>query len=47
MSFAQLASDIAVVLPEVDANTTGQYGAGMGSEDEERQLDFLFDALTK
>lgn len=45
MSLTQLASDIATVLPEVDSKTRGQYGDGLGSEDEERQLDLLFDAL--
>jgi hypothetical protein len=45
MSLTELASDIAAVLPEVDATTTGQYGDGIGSEDEERQLDLLSYAL--
>ena len=29
----------------VDANTDGQYGEGIGSEDETRQLDLLFERL--
>lgn len=39
--------DLASVLPVVDEDTTGQYGAGLGSEDEERQLDLLVTALEK
>lgn len=45
MALTQLASDIATVLPDVDSKTKGQYGEGIGSENEERQLDLLFDAL--
>ena len=36
-----LAGDLATAVPAVDAETTGQYGDGLGSESEERQLDLL------
>jgi hypothetical protein len=36
---------LAEVLPDVDGETTGQYGDGLGSEDEERQLELLLDRL--
>jgi len=41
----QFADDLADVLPAVDAETTGQYGAGLGSEDEADQLTALLEAL--
>lgn len=40
-----LTEDMAAVVPAVDAETTGQYGDGLGSEDEERQLGLLFSHL--
>jgi hypothetical protein len=42
---AQFAEDLAAVLPAVDAQTEGQYGNGLGSEDEETQLDLLIEKL--
>lgn len=45
MSLTRLATDIADVISAVDANTTGQYGDGIGSEDEERQVKLLLEAL--
>ncbi|MFB6183709.1 MAG: hypothetical protein ABEI96_04065, partial [Haloarculaceae archaeon] len=36
---------IADAVPAVDRNTTGQYGDGLGSEDEERQVELLLDHL--
>jgi len=39
------AEDIAAVIPEVDANTKGQYKHGLGSENEPRQLSLLLDKL--
>ena len=44
---AQLAEDIATVLPTVDADTKGQYGDGIGSEDEPRQVELLVDELQR
>jgi hypothetical protein len=41
----QFAEDIAGVIERVDAETEGQYGDGLGSEDEERQVDLLLEAL--
>ena len=42
---SKLSEDIGAVMPAVDANTEGQYGDGIGSEDETRQLDLLFERL--
>lgn len=42
---SKFAEDIAAVMPEVDANTEGQYGNGLGSENEPRQLSLLLDRL--
>ena len=36
---------VADAVPAVDHMTTGQYGDGLGSEDEERQLELLLDYL--
>lgn len=44
-SLDEFTRDLANVVPQVDEGTTGQYGDGIGSEDEERQLDLLVDAL--
>ncbi|WP_254279971.1 transcriptional regulator [Haloarcula marina] len=41
----QFADDLATVLPKVDSQTTGQYGDGLGSEDEETQVEALLSAL--
>jgi hypothetical protein len=41
----RLATDIADLIEAVDADTEGQYGNGIGSESEERQLDLLVEAL--
>lgn len=42
---SELTEDIAEVIPDVDSRTSGQYGDGIGSEDEERQLELLLDEL--
>jgi hypothetical protein len=42
---ARFADDLATVLPAVDARTTGQYGDGLGSENEEDQVAALLSAL--
>jgi hypothetical protein len=39
------AKDIASVIPSVDSKTTGQYGDGIGSEDEERQIELILREL--
>ena len=44
-SLAELTEDAASAVPTVDRETTGQYGAGLGSESEERQLELLLDHL--
>ena len=44
---ARLATDIAAVLPTVDQRTQGQYGDGIGSEDEPRQVELLVDELQR
>jgi len=36
----ELTEMLAGAAPDVDSETTGQYGDGLGSEDEERQLEF-------
>ena len=40
-----LTEDVATAVPAVDAVTTGQYGEGLGSENEERQVDLLLEHL--
>lgn len=40
-----LAEDISDVIESVDAETTGQYGNGIGSENEEDQLELLLEEL--
>lgn len=45
VSLHELTEHIARVIPAVDSETEGQYGAGLGSENEERQLDLIFDYL--
>lgn len=45
MSLKRLATDIASVISAADANTTGQYRDGIGSEDEERQVELLLEGL--
>lgn len=45
LSLARLTEDMADVIPDVDAETIGQYGDGLGSEDEERQVELLLDRL--
>jgi hypothetical protein len=37
--------DLAAAVPAVDARTTGQYGDGLGSETEERQVELLLEHL--
>jgi len=44
-SLEHLADDVAAVMPRVDAPTEGQYGAGIGSEDEPRQVELIAAAL--
>ena len=44
-SIAQLAEDVAEVIPQIDRETTGQYGDGIGSEDEERQMVLILEKL--
>lgn len=41
----ELTERLAEAVPDVDGETTGQYGDGLGSEDEERQLELLLDRL--
>ncbi|WP_435093459.1 hypothetical protein [Halorubrum sp. N11] len=43
----RLADDIATIIPTVDRNTEGQYGDGIGSEDEPRQVELLVDELQR
>jgi hypothetical protein len=42
---SDLTEDIAEVIPDVDSRTGGQYGDGIGSENEERQIELLLDEL--
>lgn len=46
-ALTRLADDIATVIPTVDASTKGQYGDGIGSEDEPRQVELLVDELQR
>jgi len=46
-ALTRLADDIATILPTVDRNTQGQYGDGIGSEDEPRQVELLVDELQR
>ncbi len=46
-ALTRLADDIATVIPTVDRNTEGQYGDGIGSEDEPRQVELLVDELQR
>ncbi|PAU83157.1 hypothetical protein CK500_10130 [Halorubrum salipaludis] len=46
-ALARLADDIATVIPTVDRDTEGQYGAGIGSEDEPRQVELLVEELQR
>lgn len=45
LSLEAFTEDIAAAVLAVDQETTGQYGDGLGSEDEERQLDLLLEHL--
>ena len=45
ISLETLAEDIASVIPSIDSRTTGQYGDGIGSEDEERQIELILREL--
>lgn len=45
LSLDRFTEDVADAVPVVDSETTGQYGDGLGSEDEERQLGLLLDHL--
>lgn len=44
-SLNRFTKDIADVVSIVDSETTGQYGDGLGSEDEERQMELLLNHL--
>ncbi|MFD1648035.1 transcriptional regulator [Haloarchaeobius litoreus] len=44
-SLEELTEDMAAVVPTVDAKTNGQYGDGLGSEDEERQIKLILNHL--
>jgi hypothetical protein len=44
-SLKALAEDMAIVLPSVDGETAGQYGDGIGSGDEERQVELVLREL--
>jgi len=44
---SQFAQDIASVIPSVDSETSGQYGPGLGSEPEERQVKLVLEALRR
>lgn len=44
-SLAALTEDLAAAVPVVDGETTGQYGDGIGSEGEERQVELLLERL--
>jgi hypothetical protein len=46
-SLYEFTGDVAGAVPTVDRETMGQYGDGLGSEDEERQLELLLDYLRK
>jgi hypothetical protein len=46
-TLTRLAGDIATVISTVDANTEGQYGDGIGSEDEPRQVELLVNELQR
>lgn len=42
---SRFAQDIASVIPFIDSETNGQYGPGVGSESEERQVKLVLEAL--
>jgi hypothetical protein len=44
-ALSRLAQDIASVIPSIDSETDGQYGPGLGSESEERQVELVLEAL--
>lgn len=45
VSLEELTGDMAEVIRTVDSRTTGQYGDGIGSENEERQIELLLQDL--
>lgn len=45
VSLRELTEEIAKAIPEIDSQTTGQYGAGIGSENEEHQIELLLQHL--
>jgi hypothetical protein len=45
LTLETLTEDVATAVPTVDAVTTGQYGDGLGSENEERQVELLLEHL--
>jgi hypothetical protein len=47
LSLEHLTEDMAEAISDVDSRTTGQYGDGIGSENEERQIELLLEELRK
>lgn len=47
LSLEKFTQDLADVIPDVDRETTGQYGDGLGSENEERQLELFLAHLRR
>lgn len=47
LSLKRLTQELAAVVPVVDSRTEGQYGDGIGSENEERQIELLLEELRK
>ena len=45
LALETLTGDLATSVPAVDARTTGRYGDGLGSENEERQVELLLEHL--
>lgn len=45
ISLEELTVDMAEILPDVDSETAGQYGDGLGSENEERQIELILQNL--
>ncbi|CQR50906.1 hypothetical protein [Haloferax massiliensis] len=47
LSLEELTQALATVIHDVDSSTEGQYGNGIGSENEERQLALLLEQLRR
>ncbi|MFP9191391.1 hypothetical protein ACLI4Q_07000 [Natrialbaceae archaeon A-CW1-1] len=45
LTLEELTESVAAAIPVVDSKTNGQYGAGIGSENEEHQLELLLNRL--